>query len=186
MLEQYFGNVCALGEDADRRSEYLLDEGFLRFEALAGVARVFIDRGLLEEARRILMSTLREARRSETDSPALARILSTLGEWALRTGALSEAEVYFNETLSISRRTDNSFFAISAAFGLGRCAEAARHLDQALGFYDPALSAVDQGLSGIASDVHRAESKESRGAVPGLGPPLPGIVERQGGKRIRA
>ena len=133
------------------------NEGFLRFEALAGVARVFIDRGLLEEARRILMSTLREARRSETDSQALARILSTLGEWALRTGALSEAEVYFNETLSISRRTDNSFFAMSAAFGLGRCAEAARHLDQALGFYDLALSAVDQGLSGIASDVHRAE-----------------------------
>jgi len=131
--------------------------GFLRLEAFAGVARIFIDRGLLEEAYRILKSALNEAKRSEADPAALARILSTLGEWAFRTGALSEAEGYFNETLSISRRTDNAFFAMSAAFGLGRCAEAARDLDRAIGFYDLALSAVDQGLSRIASDVHRAE-----------------------------
>jgi len=133
------------------------NKGFLRFEALAGIARVFIDRGLLENAHRILVSTLREAERSGAAPPALARILSTSGEWALRIGSLSEAEHHFHEVLSISKRTDNAFFAMSAALGLGRCAEAASHFDRAIEFYNLALSAIERGLPHIASDVQRAE-----------------------------
>lgn len=131
--------------------------GFLRFEALAGTARVFIDRGLLDEGHRILSSALKEAKRSKADPLALARILSTLGEWALRTGALNEAEGHFSEVLSISKRTDSAFFAMTAALGLGRCAEAAGRLDWAIGFYDLALSVIERGLFRIASDVQRAE-----------------------------
>jgi len=150
------------GKALDCFSSYLFsansnNKGFLRFEALAGIARVFIERGLLEEGRRVLVSALKEAKRSEADPQALARILSTLGEWAFRTGALSEAEAYFNEVLSISKRTDNAFFSMSAALGLGRCAEAASHFDRAIGFYDLALSEIEKGLFRIASDVQRAE-----------------------------
>jgi CHAT domain-containing protein/tetratricopeptide (TPR) repeat protein len=131
--------------------------GFLRFEALAGIARVFIDRGLLEEAHRILVPALKEAKRSATDPLAMARILSTLGEWALQTGAINKAEDYYAEALSISKRNDNAFFAMSAASGLGRCGEAMNRFDQSVEFYNLALSAIDQGLSRIAGDVQRAE-----------------------------
>lgn len=131
--------------------------GRFRFAALAGKADIYLDQGRLEEAREILASALEGARKAKSDPLALGKILSSLGEWALRTGSVPEAERYFKETRSISEQTRSPLLAMNAASGLGRCAEARGDYGQAIESYDLALNIVGAGSSGIVSDVHQAE-----------------------------
>ncbi len=131
--------------------------GSLRLEALAGMAGVYIDQGRLEEAREILVPALEEARKSKADSLTTGKILSLLGETSLWAGAIPDAERYFEETRSISRQTNSPLLTMSAAYGLGRCAEAREDFGQAIDFYNIALGIIGEGFSGIVSDVHRAE-----------------------------
>jgi CHAT domain-containing protein len=70
---------------------------------------------------------------------------------------IDEAERYFEETNSISRRTNNPLLAMSAAYGLGRCAEARGDFGKAIDSYSVALRIVGEGFSGIDNDIHRAE-----------------------------
>lgn len=132
-------------------------EGSLRLEALAGMAGVYMDQGRLETARGILVPALEEARKSKGASLATGKILSLLGEASLRTGAIPEAERHFEETRSISRQTNSPLLTMSAAYGLGRCAEARVDFGQAIDFYNIALGIIGEGFSGIVSDIHRAE-----------------------------
>ena len=46
---------------------------------------------------------------------------------------------------------------MSAAYGLGRCAEAREDYGQAIDSYNLALGIIGEGFSGIISDIHRAE-----------------------------
>ncbi|MGB8959085.1 MAG: CHAT domain-containing tetratricopeptide repeat protein, partial [Candidatus Aminicenantales bacterium] len=131
--------------------------GRLRLEALAGMAGVYIDQGRLQEARRILVPALEEARKSKAVSLTGGTILSLLGETSLRTGAMTEAERYFEETRSVSRQTGSPLLTMKAAYGLGRCAEAREDYDQAIESYNLALGIIGEGFSGIISDIHRAE-----------------------------
>ena len=131
--------------------------GRLRLGALAGVADVYIDQGLLDEARRILVPALEEARKSKAASLMGGTILSLLGELSLRTGAIPDAERYFEEARSVSKQTGGQLLTMRAAYGLGRCAEAREDYDQAIDSYNLALGIIGEGFSGIISDVHRAE-----------------------------
>ncbi|OGP59818.1 MAG: hypothetical protein A2162_01505 [Deltaproteobacteria bacterium RBG_13_52_11b] len=131
--------------------------GSLRLEALAGMAGVYMDQGRLEEARGILVPALEEARKSKSSSLATGKILSLLGEASLRTGAIPEAERYYEETRSMSRQTNSPLLMMSAAYGLGRCAEARENFDRAIDSYNIALRIIGEGFSGIVSDIHRAE-----------------------------
>ena len=131
--------------------------GPFRLEALAGKADVFLDQGRQEEAGKLLTSSLAEARRSVVDPSALGRILSSTGEWALKTGAVAQASRYFEEVRSLAEGTGNTLLMKNAAFGLGRCAEARGDIDRAIESYDLAFDIVGEGFSGIVGDVHRAE-----------------------------
>jgi len=131
--------------------------GSLRLEALAGMAGVYMDQGRLDEARGILVPALEEARKSKGSPLATGKILSLLGEASLRTGAIPEAERYFEETRSISRQANSPLLTMSAAYGLGRCAEAREDFGQAIDSYNIALGIIGEGFSGIVSDIHRAE-----------------------------
>jgi len=135
----------------------LQGEGSLRLDALAGTADVYMDQGRLEEARGILVPALEEARRSKDASLATGKILVCLGEMSLQTGAIPEAEKYFEETRSISEQTDSPLLAMRAAYGLGRCAEAREDFGLAIDSYNVALGIIGEGFSGIVSDIHRAE-----------------------------
>jgi len=129
----------------------------LRLEALAGKADIFLDQGRLEEAGKMLASAIDEARSSKVNPLVLGRILTSTGEWALRTGAVGQAERYFEEVRSLAERTGNPVLTNNAAFGLGRCAEARGDIDRAIESYDLALDIVGEGFSGIVGDVHRSE-----------------------------
>ena len=131
--------------------------GSFRLEALAGRADVYIDQGRLQEARRILVPALEEARKSKAAPLTDGTILSLLGELSLRTGAMPDAERYFEEVRSASRQTGSPFLTMRAAYGLGRCAEAREDYGQAIDSYNLSLGIVGEGFSGILSDVHRAE-----------------------------
>ncbi|HCS48529.1 MAG TPA: hypothetical protein DIW61_09845 [Candidatus Aminicenantes bacterium] len=131
--------------------------GSLRLEAFAGMAGVYINQGRLEEARRILIPALKEAREKRDSALTTGKILSYLGETSLQTGMIIEAERYFEETDSISRRTNNPLLAMSAAYGLGRCAEAHGDFGKAIDSYSIALKIVGEGFSGIDNDIHRAD-----------------------------
>ena len=132
--------------------------GRFRLEALAGKASVYIDQGgRLQEARRILVPALDEARKSKAASLTGGTILSLLGELSLRTGAMPDAERYFEEVRSVSGQTGSPFLTMRAAYGLGRCAEAREDYGQAIDSYNLALGIIGEGFSGILSDVHRAE-----------------------------
>ena len=131
--------------------------GSFRLEALAGRADVYIDQGRLQEARQILVPALDEARKSKTASLTGGTILSLLGELSLRTGAMPDAERYFEEVRSVSGQTGSPFLTMRAAYGLGRCAEARQDYGQAIDSYNLALGIIGEGFSGILNDVHRAE-----------------------------
>ena len=131
--------------------------GLFRLEALAGMASVYMDQVRLDEALGILAPALEEARKSKTAPLATGRILAYSGEASLRTGAILEAERYFEEARSISERTKSPLLMVSAAYGLGRCAEARQDFGQAIDFYNTALRIIGEGFSGIISDIHRAE-----------------------------
>ncbi len=126
-------------------------------EALAGMAGIYIDEGRLEDARRILLPALEEARNSKADPLIAGKILSLLGEMSIAAGAMAEAGKYFEETRSLSGRTGSPLLAMSAAFGLGRCAEARLDFGRAIESYELALGIIGEGFSGIVSDIHRAE-----------------------------
>jgi len=143
--------VSYLGLEAVRRG------GRLRLEALAGEAGIYLDQGRLDEARGILLPALEEARGSKGASLTTGKILSLLGELSLRTGAIPEAQRYFEETRGISEQTGNPLLTMSAAYGLGRCAEARADYVQAIDSYDLALRIFGEGFSGIVSDIQRAE-----------------------------
>ncbi len=131
--------------------------GQFRLEAMAGKAGIYLDQGRLDEARLILLPALEEVRGSRGASLTTGKILSLLGELSLRTGAIPEAQRYFEETRGISEQTGNPLLTMSAAYGLGRCAEARADYVQAIDSYDLALRIVGEGFSGIVSDVQRAE-----------------------------
>ena len=131
--------------------------GRLRLGALAGMADVYIDQGRLDEARRILVPALEEAGKSKAASLMGGTIISLLGELSLRTGAIPDAERYFEEARSVSRQTGSPLLTMRAVYGLGRCAEAREDYDRAIESYNLALGIIGEGFSGIISDVHRAE-----------------------------
>ena len=131
--------------------------GRLRLEAMAGQAGIYLDQGRLDDARGILLPALEEARGSRGASLTTGKILSLLGELSLRTGAIPEAQRYFEETRVLSEQTGNPLLTMSAAYGLGRCAEARGDYLQAIDSYDLALRIIGEGFSGIVSDVQRAE-----------------------------
>jgi CHAT domain-containing protein/tetratricopeptide (TPR) repeat protein len=131
--------------------------GGLRLEALAGKAGIYLDQGRVDEARAILFPAFEETRGSMRASLTAGKILSLLGELSLRTGAIPDAQRYFEETRGVSEQTGNPLLKMSAAYGLGRCAEAREDYTQAIASYDLALRIIGEGFSGIVSDVQRAE-----------------------------
>lgn len=131
--------------------------GRLRPQALTGMGRVFVDQGRLLEGRAILAPALEAARRAAGAGPTVGTILCLLGEIALRTGAVPEADRYFKEAWALVEQAGSLSLASSAAYGLGRAAEMRQEIDQAAAWYELALRVAGDGFSGIASDIQRAE-----------------------------
>jgi CHAT domain-containing protein/tetratricopeptide (TPR) repeat protein len=127
-----------------------------RPEAMAGKARVLICLGRLDEARALLPAALEEARRTEGALPTAGAILCLLGDLSLRAGSVPEAERSCEEVRALAERTGDSLLKESAAYGLGRVAEARGELDRAAALYDQALRVAGEGFSGIVSDIQRA------------------------------
>jgi len=135
----------------------VLEGESFRLDALAGLAAVYLDQNRLEEARKILSPALEEARRTKAPALVIGKILSLLGNIAVQTGATAEAQAHFEETRTLAERTDMPLLRLSAAFGLGRCAEERQDYGQAIENYELALRIVGEGFSGIVSDIQRAE-----------------------------
>jgi CHAT domain-containing protein/Tfp pilus assembly protein PilF len=131
--------------------------GALRLQALAGIASIYVEQGRLDEARAILIPALEKARKAENGALLAGTILSCLAEAALKTGELSDAEKYFQETLSISKQNNSPLLMMKAAYGLGRIAEARADYGKAVDFYNLGLEIISDGYSRIVNDTNRAE-----------------------------